>query len=317
MSRSAKFGLALFVAAAVCLLLGWRTEARGQQRPAREEASFAPKKPGAYVPPHRPRTRLADLKAKNHNAADWSEVVVDDDHLHAQWVSAAPGTKVAPRFHPDTRAWWVVMDGEIRFDIEGQQPFVARKGSMVQAPMQTIYSMEVVGNKPALRLEVGIARAKTLYPRGSPLPSLPGVEFIPVVLGRKPAPYVEPNRPHMNLYDLADDPKYRGSRFVHDDRGVANIIYGREKDLPPLDPADRGHWHPECAEFWLVMMGQIRYPIEGQGVIIAEESDVVYVPIATWHAPRFHGEGYSCRLAMNGYPSIAHLRDPRKTNPPH
>jgi quercetin dioxygenase-like cupin family protein len=34
------------------------------------------------------------------------------------------------------------MDGQIRFEIENQEPFVATKGSMVQVPMQTIYSME-------------------------------------------------------------------------------------------------------------------------------------------------------------------------------
>ena len=39
------------------------------------------------------------------------------------------------------------------------------------------------------------------------------------------------------------------------------------------------------------MAGQIRYPIEGQGVVIADEGDVVYVPMYTFHAPRFHGPG--------------------------
>jgi len=34
-----------------------------------------------------------------------------------------------------THAWvsWVVMDGQIRFDIEGQTTFIAQKGSMAQA----------------------------------------------------------------------------------------------------------------------------------------------------------------------------------------
>jgi len=37
---------------------------------------------------------------------------------------------------------------------------------------------------------------------------------------------------------------------------------------------------------------------------------VVYVPKFTFHAPRWYGPGASCRLAMNGYPYIAHLFDP-------
>jgi mannose-6-phosphate isomerase-like protein (cupin superfamily) len=276
-----------------------------------EAPSWAPKpkEPSKYIPPHKPHTRLADLKEKYKGKADWAEVIVDDSHLHAVYISSAPGTKVSKRFHPDTREWWIVMDGQIRFEIENQQPFVAIKGSMVQVPMQTIYSMETIGDKPSLRLEVNIAKAKTLYPREVEPPKTEGIDWIPVVLNRKPAPYDRNNQPHINLYDLAKKPEYTGSRFVHDDRAVANIIYGYEKNLKPLNPKDRGHYHPECAEFWLIMSGQVRYPIENQGVIIAEEGDVVYVPQFTFHAPRHHGPGPSCRLAMNGYPNISHLRD--------
>jgi oxalate decarboxylase/phosphoglucose isomerase-like protein (cupin superfamily) len=96
---------------------------------------------------------------------------------------------------------------------------------------------------------------------------------------------------------------------VHDDRAVSNIIYGYAKNLPPINEKDRGHYHPECAEYWLIMQGQIRYAIEEVGVIVADEGDVVYVPPFTFHAPRWHGDGPSTRLALNGYPNIAHLRD--------
>lgn len=74
-----------------------------------------------------------------------------------------PGAKVSPCFHPETREWWIAMDGKIRSDIEGQDSFIARKSSMLQGPLETIYSIEAVGDKPALRFEVNIARAKTLY----------------------------------------------------------------------------------------------------------------------------------------------------------
>jgi mannose-6-phosphate isomerase-like protein (cupin superfamily) len=235
--------------------------------------------------------------------------VVSDDHLHAEYISMGGGRKVSKRFHPDTREWWVVMDGQIRFEIENQEPFVATKGSMVQVPMQTIYAMETVGDVPSLRFEVNIAKAKTLYPNDVEPPKTPGINWISVKLGRKPGPYEHGNKPHINLYELAKAPDYSGGRFIHDDRAVSNIIYGYEKNLQPLNEKNRGHYHPECAEFWLIMAGQIRYPLENHGVIIADEGDVVYAPIFTFHAPRFHGPGPSCRLAMNGFPNIAHLRD--------
>jgi mannose-6-phosphate isomerase-like protein (cupin superfamily) len=285
----------------------------GQRRD--EVPSWAPKpvEPTKYVPPHKPHTKLAQVRAAHAGQKDWSQVVVDDDYLHGEYILASPGSKTPRRFHPDTREWWVILDGQIRFDIEGQDSFVASKGSMVQVPMQTIYTMETVGDKPSVRYEVNIPHAKTLYPQDTPPPKLPGFDFIPVRLNRKPGPYDHGNRPHINLDELANRPEYKDKnfmhRFVHDDRGVANVIYGWNSKLPPLNPKDRGHYHPECAEFWVILKGQIRYPIEGQGVVIADEGDVVYVPKFTFHAPRFWGDGPSCRLAMNGYANIAHLFD--------
>jgi mannose-6-phosphate isomerase-like protein (cupin superfamily) len=203
------------------------------------------------------------------------------------------------------------MDGQIRFEIEGQQPFVASKGWIVQVPMQTMFSMETVGDKPSLRFEVNIAGARTLFARDSRPPELPGFRWIPVRVRRTPGVYEHNNKPYATFEQLAENVETRHApttqRVVQDDRGAANFIYGYEKNLPPLDLKDRGHYHPQSSEFWLIMKGHIRYPIEGQGTIIAAEGDVVYVPKFTFHAPRFYGPGASCRLAMNGYPNIAHL----------
>ena len=287
---------------AVC----WAVAQQSQEVP-----SWAPKPVEAskYKPPMKPHTKIAEVLAKHKGESNWREPVVRDDHFDCDYVMMASGTKVSPRFHPDTRAWWIVRDGQVRYNIEGQESFVATKNSMVQVPLQTIFSMEVVGDKPALVFEVNIARAKTLFPQENKPEDTADVKYIPVVLRRKAHEYLYNNKPHINLFELAKDPKYTGSRFVHDDRGVSNIIYGEAKNLPPYNPKNRGHYHTECAEFWLVMLGQIQYPIEGVGNIIASEGDVVYVPPFTFHAPRFYGDGPSCRLAINGYPDIAHLFD--------
>lgn len=277
------------------------------------EVTLAPKPaPTPYTAPHKPHTKIADLRAKNKGKASWQETIVDDDYFTANYISDAPGTKLSRRFHPDTRTWWIVMDGEMKVEIEGQQSFVAKRRSMVQVPAQTIFSMETIGDKPSLRFEVNIAKAKTLYPNDVVPPKMPGVEWIPVKMNRKPFGYSNGNRPMVTFEEFAEGVESKRvpqPRFIHDDRAVANFIYGYEKNLPPLNPNDRGHYHPECAEFWLIMSGQIRYAIEGQGVLIASEGDVVYVPKFTFHAPRFYGDGPSCRLAMNGYPNIAHLFD--------
>jgi mannose-6-phosphate isomerase-like protein (cupin superfamily) len=273
-----------------------------------------PKALPGYVPPERPLTKLADVLAAHKGMADWREVVVDDDHLNGVYISMPPGQKTQRRFHPDTREWWVVLDGQIRFSIEGQESFVASKGWLVQVPYRTVYTMETVGDKPSLRFEVNIAHAKTLYPRDEKPPQLPGYEWLLVKLGQPQGVYDRGNKPYL-IYDeiaaqLEKQPKKSGGpRFINDDRAVSNVIYGYAKDLPPLDPADKGHYHAECGEFWVILAGQIQYKIEGQPEFIANAGDVVYAPKMTFHRPRFYGSGPACRLAMNGYPEIAHLFD--------
>src|SRR5688572_27694574 len=155
--------------------------------PAGAQDLLAPKSPPAkYVAPHKPHTKLADLKTRHSGHDEWREVIADDEHLRAEYIQSKPGAKHPRALHPDTRAWWVIMDGQIRFDIEGTDSFVASKGSIVQVPMQTLFSFEITGDKPALRFEVNIAGAKTLYARDATPPKMPGFDWLPVRFPRTP-----------------------------------------------------------------------------------------------------------------------------------
>ena len=42
---------------------------------------------------------------------------------------------------------------------------------------------------------------------------------------------------------------------------------------------------------------------------IADQGDIVYVPKQRWHLASLAGDGMSARLAMNGYPDLAHSFD--------
>jgi len=272
---------------------------------------WAPKadKAPPYVAPHKPLTKLLDVKAAHAGKSDWSQVVVDDDVLHGEWISSAPGTKTPKALHPDTRTFWIIQEGQIRFDIEGQEPFTASKGWIVQVPFQTFFSLETVGDKPSLRWEVNIGKTHTLYAEQKDAPSMPGFHWMPVSVARKPGMYQHENKPYRTYEDLAkaSEEKRAPAHVIQDDRAVGNFLYGYAKNLPPINEADNGHYHPESCEFWMVMGGQIRYKIEGQGVFIANPGDVVYVPRFTFHLARWYGDGPAVRFAMNGYPDIAHL----------
>jgi quercetin dioxygenase-like cupin family protein len=267
-----------------------------------------PMKTPAYKPGLKPWVKLADLKARHTGEANWSEVIVDDGRLTGAYVSAAPGGKGSPRLHPDTREWFAVVEGEVRVEIEGQEPFTATRGSLVNIPRQTIYSVDTVGTQPSLRFTLNVSGARTMYPKEAQPPSAPaGTAWTEVRINRAPGRYDEFNAPHLNIHAAAArDEKYSGGRFVRDDKSEMLVIYGHEKNMPPLDPGDKGHFHAESAEMWLVASGRIRYSFEGQAPFIASEGDVVYVPSNTWHATRFIGDN-ACRLSITEYVANALL----------
>jgi mannose-6-phosphate isomerase-like protein (cupin superfamily) len=263
-----------------------------------------PARPATWVAPNRPLWKLAELLAQHKGQPNWTQTVVSDSLLHADYISMAPGAKTPRRFHPDTREWWIVQDGQIRFIIEGQEPFVASKGYLVQVPYRTVYSQETVGNKPSLRLEVNIAGAQTMYPiNETPVP-LDGVSFVKVRIEGQ-GKYEQGNKPYIDFNAVvAGTEKQR--RFIADDRAVANIIIGDPKQQRPAADTDKGHFHEESPEFWFILLGKMEYKIGSLPIFIADQGDIVYTPKQTWHRARFAGSELACRLAMNGYQDLLH-----------
>jgi mannose-6-phosphate isomerase-like protein (cupin superfamily) len=304
MTRILGFALVVAGFAVVSAQEAPQAPARGRGAPPQEQFVLAPKasKLNDYVAPHKPHTRLADVLAKHKGQTDWVEPVVDDDNLHADYISMGPGKKTPRRMNADTREWWVIQDGQIRFTIDGQEPFVASKGYLVQVPYRNMYTMETVGDRPSLRFEVNIAKARKMYPMGETPVPVAGFNFVPVRVPGK-GRYEEGNKPFVDFNAVvAGTDKTR--RFVHDDRAVANIIMGPGIPPPPL--TNKGHFHPESAEFWFILLNKIRYNIEGMPVFEASQGDIVYVPKMRYHLASFAGDGPSCRLAMNGYVDLSH-----------
>ena len=261
----------------------------------------------------KPHIKLPDLKARHKGQASWSEVVVDDENFHATYNQGQPGAKITPRMRPDTREFFVVVEGEMRFTLEGQpEPILAKRGSVVNIPKKTTYSAEVVGSVPALWVDANQANFKTLVPVTEQRPAqTPGHTMMKIGINTTPAPYAGNNKPHFNLWDAEKDPKFAGQNVVQDDHMWAQAIWGYEKNLPPYDAADKGHFHVGTAEWWVIMKGQIRHNIETVGDFTSNEGDVVYAPPSTWHATRFAGPGPSCRLAISGYQFTSLLEQPQ------
>ncbi|HKY22507.1 MAG TPA: cupin domain-containing protein [Vicinamibacterales bacterium] len=251
---------------------------------------------------HKLHIKLADLKARHKGRANWTETIIDDQNFQSTYNSGAPGTKITPRMHPDTREFFVIVEGEMQFRVEGQEPFVAKRGSVVNIPRKVTYSAEVIGTAPALWVDANQTNFKTMVPIAEPRPAqTPGHTMTKIGTIFPVGTYTGNNKPHFNLSEAEKDPKFTGQNVVQDDHMWAQAIWGYEKDLPAYNPADKGHFHVGASEWWVIMKGQIRHNIETVGDFTSSEGDVVYVPASTWHATRFAGPGPSCRLAISTY----------------
>ena len=133
----------LLTAAALFLAL---VPASAQQAP-QIWYSWSPK-PVPMTPwkkPNKPIWRLNEILTDHKGQADWVQPIVRDQDYAADYISMGTGNKTKPQFWADDRIFWYVASGQIRFHIQGQEPFVASKGWLVQVPYRNIYWMETVG----------------------------------------------------------------------------------------------------------------------------------------------------------------------------
>lgn len=279
--------------------------AQVQRPPPDSVIAWSPKpiKATPWTAPNKAHWKLADVLAKHRGRNSWREAIVRDRDFEATYVQMAPGEKTKTQFWPDNRVFWIVQDGEMRVTIEGQEPFVASKGFLVQVPYRVPYSIETVGDKPSLRFEVTQAGAAPLYPATETPTPVPGKTYVKVAFNGKGA-YDEANKPFLDFNKDIVQGGARGGAFVRDDHTFANVIRGRGQPVPPA--TNLGHFHNDYGEFWLVMEGQIDYLIEGVPFFSAQAGDVVYAPVGRWHRASFGGTGPATRLAINPRPAGLH-----------
>src|SRR5262245_61698632 len=89
------------IAVGACLVLavsGLQSAVQGQEPTQIEVWTPMPVKPNPFVPPHKPRTKLSELLAKHKGRQNWSELIVDDNLFHGEYISMAPGAKTPRRF---------------------------------------------------------------------------------------------------------------------------------------------------------------------------------------------------------------------------
>jgi mannose-6-phosphate isomerase-like protein (cupin superfamily) len=301
---------------AACALALLALPALAQDRKVRLDWAPKPDKMPEYSGANKVVTRLSAVLDKHKGQASWIEEVVQTERYDARWIQMALGEKTRTQFWGDDRTCWVVWGGKIRFTIQGQAPFIATKGFLVQVPLRVPYSMETVGDEPSLRFEVTRGHTLPSYPAGNGEPMPPpkdGQHYVKVsypstlVAGGMDS-YTDKNKPYLDFVkDVIQ--KYptggsRGGLFMGDYDNQAAIIRGMGVAIPP--DGNKGHFHIDNDEFWFILEGKIAYEMEGKGLIVSEAGDVVLALPGRFHRASFAPGQMDTRLAFNRSPTMQH-----------
>ena len=275
------------------------------------QIAWSPKKTPyrAYEAPNRAWWKLSDVLALHKGQKNWSQPIVRNKDLMADWHQMAPGEHTAEVEYPDNRTGIIVWAGQLKVSIKGQEPFVASKGFQIDVPFRLPFTMESVGSEPALWFEVHAAGDVPIYPVASTPDKprdVPGFTYQKAVLMGGDGKYDDANKPYLDFFKDVVAGGARAGAFISGDHMFINNIRGKGTPTPPS--SNLGHFHFGHDEFWFIMEGNIDYQIEGVPFFTAAPGDIVTAAQGRWHRASFGGPvgQMDTRVAINPYPYGLH-----------
>ena len=96
---------------------------------------------------------IAEVVAR-HGEPPWAEALFTDGRNNVVLICNAPGQENDAHAHPDFNEWWVVLQGELIWEIGDYAPLRANKGDVVMAPKGRRHGIRTVGSENSLRLGI-------------------------------------------------------------------------------------------------------------------------------------------------------------------
>jgi mannose-6-phosphate isomerase-like protein (cupin superfamily) len=107
-------------------------------------------------------TRVAEIVA-TRGPGPWSVRVIQDERNLVTLIANPPGTGNRPHWHRDFDEWWVVMAGQLQWELTGGTIITAVKDDIVWVPRGTVHHIMNVGDELSLRLAIAMPPAHHIY----------------------------------------------------------------------------------------------------------------------------------------------------------
>jgi len=99
---------------------------------------------------------------QNMGGAPWSHRLVNTGTGSATLICQNPREGNREHYHPDISEWWLIIQGQYEFKIDGQI-FIANKNDVIFVKKGVWHQITATGNTPAIRLAVSIDGAEHIY----------------------------------------------------------------------------------------------------------------------------------------------------------
>ncbi len=245
--------------------------------------------------------RVSDVVAR-HGEPPWHEWLFTDGRNDVVLICDAPGREHDAHSHPNFNEWWIVLQGEIIWEIGDYPPVRARAGDVVICPRRLRHSINTVGTEASLRLAVSKPGSNhdNKGERSNILKPPPDQSEPPNLLLSSRDTLLERN----------GEPRW-STRLVVDDRNISTFIVSG----PGM--TNNAHWHPDFNEWWTILKGDLTWKVgENRPLIEATEGDIVFVPEGMRHHISTVGDQTSVRLAVTNAEGVHIYTDDDDSAPP-
>jgi quercetin dioxygenase-like cupin family protein len=116
---------------------------------------------------------IEELKAR-HGPPPWAVPLVANDHFQVMVICQAPGHRNDWHYHL-TEECWSIYEGELTWTLEGRsEPVRVTAGEWIVAPANTFHLIEVLGERPAIRIAISHTDEYHRHERVDAPPAPPG-----------------------------------------------------------------------------------------------------------------------------------------------
>jgi len=129
---------------------------------SRQATGPTPPSTANAMAPNALRTRVAGVVAQM-GKPPWSKRIIADERQLVTLIASPPAGGNRPHWHREFDEWWVVLAGQLQWELTGNIVVQAAKDDIVWVPRGAVHHIVNVGTEMSLRLAVAMPPANHYF----------------------------------------------------------------------------------------------------------------------------------------------------------